>query len=82
MQQIKAHFNEAYRAKQAMSKAIDPMTDLEMTKSVDKDAQISYAIDHALRSIDKIVAEGKGTRELSLVKTKLQEAEFWLFKMP
>ena len=45
MKQIKAHFNEAYKAKDAMSKAIDPLNELEYQERVDKDAQISYAIE-------------------------------------
>ena len=75
MEQIKKHFLEAYKEKDRMVKSIDPMDE-----KVQPDAQIAYAIDHALRTIEKEVEAGKGSRELSLVKTKLQEAEFWLFK--
>lgn len=80
MQQIKNHFLDAYKAKDGLIKSIDPMDQKEMDQKVDTDMQISYAIDSALRNIEKLIANGKGSRELSLVKTKLQEAEFWLFK--
>jgi hypothetical protein len=78
MQEARKLFQESFKMKNELLREIEPMSQEEMNTKVDPDLQIAYAIDYAIRMAKKEQGEGRGSRELSLVLTKLQEADFWL----